>query len=212
MIFDNMDQKRYKLVDAARLLGVNPWTLRRQFYAGAIPAIKTTTGRVFLPAWWVEKEAGCKESADNHVRCAIYARESSSENKVDLESQKNGLVQYATARGYQVVHLVTEFGSGVNDHRVKLDALLKCRDYDVLLVEHKERLTRFGFHWFETLCPFRIEVVNLSDDRTHDLMEDLVAIITSFAARLYGQRRGRKATEAAIKKLQENHDEHDEIQ
>jgi len=32
-------------------------------------------------------------------------------------------------------------------------------------------------------------------------MEDLVAIITSFSARLYGQRRGRKKAEAAIAAL-----------
>ena len=58
--------------------------------------------------------------------------------------------------------------------------------FDVLLVEHKERLSRFGFKWFETLCPFKIEVINLAETPTNDLMEDLVAILTSFAARLYG--------------------------
>jgi predicted site-specific integrase-resolvase len=45
--------------------------------------------------------------------------------------------------------------------------------------------------------------VNLAENATHDLREDLGAILTSFSARLYGQRRGRKKTEAAIKALQE---------
>jgi predicted site-specific integrase-resolvase len=81
---------------------------------------------------------------------------------------------------------------------------LKKRDFDVLLVEHKERLTRFGFRWFEALCPFTIEVINLAENGRDDLMEDLVAILTSFSARLYGQRRGREKTKAAIRALKED--------
>ena len=48
----------------------------------------------------------------------------------------------------------------MNDERPKLHWLIGQRDFDVLLVEHKDRLTRFGFRWFEALAPFRIEVVN----------------------------------------------------
>jgi len=91
----------------------------------------------------------------------------------------------------------------MNDTRPKLHALLKQRDFDVLMVEHKEWLTRLGFAWFEALCPFKIEVINLAANDTSDLMEDLMIILTSFAARLYGQRRGRQKTAAAIKALQE---------
>lgn len=99
---------------------------------------------------------------------------------------------------------VCEIGSGVNDEREKLHALLKKRDFDVLLVEHKDRLSRFGFRWFQSLAPFRIEVINTAENRVNDLMEDLVAILSSFSARLYGQRRGRKKTAAAIKALQDS--------
>lgn len=121
-----------------------------------------------------------------------------------MESQVGGLRRYAEAKGYQIVHVVKEFGSGIHDERAKLHALLKRDDFDILLVEHKDRLSRLGFRWFEALCPFKIEVINLAEDRVNDLMEDLVAILTSFAARLYGQRRGRKKTKAAIKALEES--------
>lgn len=140
-------------------------------------------------------------SSAHGVQCALYARESSSENKAALLSQMSGLTQFAIAKGYVILHSVSEVGSGLNDDRKKLHALLAKRDFDVLVVEHKDRLTRFGFRWFETLCPFRIEVINMNGNVTHDLMEDLVAILTSFAARLYGQRRGRKKTQAAIDAL-----------
>jgi len=176
-------QQRYKLTAAATLLGISPWTLREWVYAGRAPSIKSETGRVFIPGWWVAQQVG-EAPPTGAVRCAIYARESSSENKAALASQKEGLLQYATAKGYQIVQVVCEVGSGVSDARKKLHALLKKRDFDVLLVEHKDRLTRFGFRWFEELSPFRIEVVNLAETQVNDLMEDLVAILTSFSARL----------------------------
>lgn len=193
---------RYKLTEAAKLLGVNAWTLRRWVYSGKAPSIKSESGRVFIPGSWLEQQLG-QEVSTAGTKCAVYARESSSENKAALESQKDVLVRYATARGYQVVSVTCEVGSGLNDNRKKLHALIKKNDFDVLLVEHKDRLTRFGFRWFEALAPFRIEVVNLAEDSVTDLMEDLVAILTSFAARLYGQRRGRRKSEAAISALKE---------
>lgn len=196
-------QKRYRLTEAARLLDVSPWTLRRWVYSGRAPSLKTETGRVYIPAWWVEEQAGEKPPS-SAIRCALYARESSSANKAALVSQLGGLRQYATAKGYQIVHEVSETGSGLNDHRPELHALLKKRDFDVLLVEHKERLTRFGFGWFEALCPFRIEVINLAENGRADLMEDLEAILTSFSARLYGKRRGREKAKAAIAALKED--------
>lgn len=198
--------KRFKLTEAAKMLGVNEWTLRRWVYAGKVPVIRSESKRVFVPDWWLKQQTG-EPSADKpaeSVRAALYIRESSSENKAALESQKEGLIAFATAKGWNIVHVVCEFGSGINDDRKRLHGLLKKRDFDILLIEHKDRLTRFGFKWFETLCPFKIEVVNVAGNEVHDLMEDLVAILTSFAARLYGQRRGREKTKAAIRALEEN--------
>ena len=135
---------RVKVTVAATRLGVSPWTLRRWIYAGKVPHIKTDTGRVFVPTWWLDTQTGGTPAPEQR-RCALYARESSSDNKTALASQLTGLRQYAEARGYQIVHVVSEVASGMNDDRPKLHALLKRHDFDVLLVEHKERLSRFGF-------------------------------------------------------------------
>lgn len=202
MLLSMEQPRRVKVTVAAAWLGVNPWTLRRWIYAGKVPHIKTDTGRVFVPTAWIDAQIGNAPGPLTH-RCALYARESSREHKAALASQLDGLRAYATAKGYQIVHVVSEVASGMNDERPKLHALLTFRDFDILLVEHKERLSRFGFRWFETLCPFRIEVINVAETLRNDLMEDLVAIVTSFAARLYGQRRGRQKTLAAIKALQD---------
>jgi len=190
---------RIKLSEAAKLLGMSVVHARRWAYSGKMPTIVTVTGRRYVPLSWLKKQLG--EELTDGTRCAIYSRESSSENKTCLKSQTDGLKRYAGAKGWQIVKIVEEFGSGVNDQRKKLTKLLKEKDFDVLLVENKDRLSRFGFTWFEVLCPFRVEVINRAENDTHDLMEDLVAILTSFSARLYGQRRGRKKTEAAIEAI-----------
>jgi putative resolvase len=101
------------------------------------------------------------------------------------------------------VSITKEFASGLNDNRKKLHNLFgNSNEFDLLLLENKDRLTRFGFKWFESLVSFRIEAIKAAPNDTNNLMEDLVAILTSFAARLYGQRRGRKKTKAVIKTLE----------
>ncbi|WP_201800671.1 recombinase family protein [Dulcicalothrix desertica] len=91
-----------------------------------------------------------------------------------------------------MVHIVKEVGSGLNDNRKKLEKLLKWDDFDVLVVEHKDRLSRFGTNYMDLLLSrlgIRLEIVNMAENGRLELMTDLVAIITSFSARLYGQRR-----------------------
>ena len=193
---------KVKLSVAAKLLGISFRQAQRESYAGTIPTLLSSTGRRFVPVAWLKQQTGETTEPVAGMRCAIYARESSSENKAALASQIDGLQRFAIARGWQIVHSVQEIGSGMNDQRPKLHKLLAKKDFDILLVEHKDRLTRFGFAWFTTLCPFRIEVINHTEDKTNDLMEDLVSVLTSFSARLYGQRRGRKKTDAAIRALQ----------
>ncbi|MFK0731585.1 MAG: IS607 family transposase [Gloeotrichia echinulata DVL01] len=129
---------------------------------------------------------------------------SSAENKDNLDRQATRLTQYATAKGYQIVYIIKEVGSGLNDNRKKQELLLLKDDYDILLVEHKDRLGRFGTHYMDILLRrlgVNLEIVNLADNGRDELMQDLVAIITSFAARLYGQRRAKRKTEKIVEAL-----------
>ncbi|MBR8839168.1 MAG: IS607 family transposase [Stigonema ocellatum SAG 48.90 = DSM 106950] len=138
-------------------------------------------------------------------KVAIYTRVSSAENRKNLDSQAERMCQYSTAKGYQVVHIVKEVGSGLNDHRKKLEKLLTLDDYNILVVSHKDRLCRFGSNYIELLLSrlgIRLEIVNMTDNGRDELMTDLVSIVTSFAARLYGQRRAKRKTEAIISTLQ----------
>ena len=94
----------------------------------------------------------------------IYARVSSPEHRENLER----LVHYCTARGYQVHQVVKEIGSGVNDSRPKLLAALKDPHASRIVVEHKDRLTRFGFRYLQTLLAVQhrtVEVVNQAEQQ-----------------------------------------------
>ena len=85
-------------------------------------------------------------------KVVIYCRVSSTENKSNLDTQKNRLISYCNAKGYQVSEVIVEIGSGINDFRPKLIKLLEKNDYTKIVVEHKDRLTRVGFNYLDTLC------------------------------------------------------------
>jgi predicted site-specific integrase-resolvase len=80
------------------------------------------------------------------TRAAIYTRVSAEENKENLEGQAKRLQDYCAAKGYPVAIVVKEIGSGVNDARPKLLKLLNDPDVTLIVVEHKDCLTRFGYN------------------------------------------------------------------
>ncbi len=139
-------------------------------------------------------------------KVAIYTRVSAAENKENLEGQAKRLLDYCAAKGYRVAAVVKEIGSGINDTRPKLLKLLTDPTVTLIVVEHKDRLTRFGFHYNEQLLALQgrhIEVINLAENGKEDLIQDFVSIVTSFCARLYGQRRSKRKTERIIAELQD---------
>lgn len=137
-------------------------------------------------------------------RVAVYCRVSSSENKSNLERQKERLLSYCAAKGYIVDKIVCEVGSGLNDNRKKLESLLVDKTITKIIVEHSDRFSRFGMNYIQKLLELdnrEIEVINTCSNDRDDLMQDFVSIITSFTARLYGQRRSKRNTEKLIREL-----------
>ena len=137
-------------------------------------------------------------------KAAVYARVSSPKQRADLDRQAQRMVQFANAAGLSVAAVVTEVASGVNDSRPKLTKLLRDESWGTLVVEHKDRLSRVGFGWFEVLLGTQgrqIVVANSAEEEKADLMEDFVSIIYSFAARLYGLRAARTRTDSVLSAL-----------
>jgi len=128
---------------------------------------------------------------------ALYARVSSVDQKHDLERQMERLQDYAAAHGYQVTRMVSEIGSGLNDRRPKFSKLLTDPSIGVIVVEHRDRGTRFGFPYLEQLLAmqgWRLKA-GFPKDTDDDLVHDFVSIITSMAARIYGRRTSRRKAE-----------------
>jgi putative resolvase len=195
-----------KLSQYAKQQGISYRTALRWFRAGTIKGYQAPTGTIIV----TEDETSSPVRRPEKV--AIYARVSSPERRDNLERQAARLADYCVARGYQVAQMVKEVDSGVNDSRSKLLTLLRDTSVTRIVVEHQDRLTRFGFHYIETLLQAQgrtIEVVNWAENDKEDLVADLVSIVYSFTARLYGQRRAKRKTERIAAELQGEEDDGD---
>jgi putative resolvase len=131
----------------------------------------------------------------------------SSENKKNLDTQAERLMSWCKAQGWSVGKVVKEVGSGINDQRPKFLALLTNPATRRIMVEHKDRASRFGEAYIQTLLRMQereLVVVNSADTAQDDLMADLVAIITSFTAQIVGRRRAKRKTEQMLAALQQN--------
>jgi len=190
-----------KLSEYARQNGISYKTAWRWWKDGKLPGKQMPSGTVIV---FPEQE-----SPQRAPHVAIYARVSSAENRSNLDGQTQRVATYCTARGYQIQQIVKEVGSGVNDSRPKFLSLLADTTMTVIVVEHKDRATRFGFRYLETLLAQqgrRIEVVNLAENGKEDLIADLVSIVYSFSVRLYGQRRAKRKT-TAVQAILESEDQ-----
>ena len=168
-----------KLSDYAKQVGVTYKTAYHWWQAGQLDAYQLPTGTIIV-----------REAYPVASGVALYARVSCAEQKGDASRQMQRLKEYAAARGYQVMAEVTEIASGLNDERPKLKNLLTHPQVGVIVVEHRDRLTRFGYGYITTLLEQqgrRVEAI-FPSDTGDDLVDDFVAVITSMAARIYGRR------------------------
>ena len=144
---------------------------------------------------------------------AIYARTSSRDQKKDLDTQVARLCVYATSRGLVVSQVVTEIASGMNGSRSRLIHLLENGKVNCILVEHRDRLTRFGFEYIEALMRSSgrsilvLEEKEIKEDKD-DLVRDMIEVLTSFCARLYGKRSAENRARKAIRILERENADH----
>lgn len=188
---------KYKLSQYAKIHGVCKRTVWNWYKSGRLKYEKDSTNHI----WIIEEDKPIGKTA------AVYARVSSSENKSNLDSQAERVLNWATLNGYSVKQVVKEIGSGLNDSRPKLESLLKDKTIDYIIVEHKDRLARFGVNYIQELLRLDkrdIVVINEVEEGKEELVQDFVSIITSFCARIYGQRRSKRKTEQLIKELESN--------
>lgn len=192
-----------KLSKYAEKIGVKRATATKWFHKGLIKgAYQLPTGTIIVPnEIFNEKENEIGETV-------IYARVSSPERrKTDLEYQAKRMSDFCISNGWKIDRIVKEVGSGLNDSRPKLMELFEGKkNIQRIVVEHKDRLTRFGFNYLSALAKARgieIIVADKTENQKDDLMLDFVSVITSFCARMYGQKIGKKKKDKMLEVIKQ---------
>ena len=183
-----------KLSEYAKKNSISYQTAWNHFSKGLIPNARQ------LPSGTVVVDEVTESSKPEYV--IVYARVSSSENRSNLDSQATRLQQFCEAKGWVVNEVVKECGSGLNDNRPKLSKIFTERKATKLVIEHKDRLTRFGFNYIKMLFNDCDIIVVNECETDQDLFEDFVSLVTSFCARIYGKRRTKRKTEQIINALE----------
>ena len=184
-------EKRIKLSVWAEAHGMTARSARQMMSFGTLPAeldpIKI--GR----CWSVRQPDG------ERLRTALYARVSSADQHLDR--QKLRLLEHAQRHGMQVDEVIAEVGSGLDGSRRKLLGVLSKPGLGIVVVEHRDRLARFGFEMVDALLRSRGGGVVVLEDREvddDDLVRNMREVLTSLCARLYGRRSARRRAERAV--------------
>jgi putative resolvase len=183
-----------KLAEWARANGVHPQTAYRWFRQDTmpVPARRLPSGTILVDAPNSGSPAG---------RVVVYARVSAHDQRADLDRQVARLTQWATERGVLVAEVVTEVGSVMSGKRPKLKRLLADPQATTIVVEHRDRLARFGVEHLEAALSAQgreLLVVDPGETTDDDLVGDMIDVLTSFCARLYGRRGARNRAMRAV--------------
>jgi len=185
-----------KLSEWARKQGISYKTAWKWYKEGKlpVPAYQTPTGTILVKVS-EEKEGG---------KTAVYARVSSADQRADLDRQVARLLEFANSQGVAVAKTVTEIGSGLNGCRRKLMRLLSDPEVTTIIVEHRDRLARFGFEYIEAalMAQGRKIIVMEPGEVKDDLVQDMIEVLTLFCARLYGRRSARNRVKKAMEAIE----------
>ena len=181
------------LSEWAEQVGISKFTAYRWYREGILPVPAKKVGRLIL----VDVPQASKVAAS---RVVLYARVSSHDQRADLDRQVARLTEWATSQGMAVGEVVTEVGSAMNGRRKKLARILADPTATTIVVEHRDRLARFGVEHLESALSAQGRRVVVADpsEMDDDLMRDMTEVLTSFCARLYGRRGARNRAEKAL--------------
>jgi putative resolvase len=186
-----------RLKDWAEQQGIHYQTAWKWFRDGKlpVPALQTPSGTILV-----------QPDAPDAVPqpgggLGLYARVSSHDQRADLDRQVSRLAQWAATAKAPVVRVEAEVASGMTGRRVKLRRLLADPAVHTVVVTHRDRLARMNAELVEAaLWAHGRRLVVLDDGEvTDDLIRDMVEVLTSYCARLYGRRSARNRALKALR-------------
>ena len=181
------------LTEWAHAQGIHVTTAYRWYREGVLPVPARKVGRRIL----VSPDTAATSPQGG---AGLYARVSSPDQKVDLDRQVARLSAWAVQAGMPVVRVEAEVGSGMNGARARARRLLADPAAAVIVVEHRDRLGRMNTELVEAaLAAHGRRLVVLDDSEvSDDLVRDMIEVLTSFCARLYGRRSARNRALKAV--------------
>jgi putative resolvase len=182
------------LTEWAHAQGIHVTTAYRWYREGTLPVPARKVGRLIL----VSPDTAAAMSAQNGA--GLYARVSSHDQKADLDRQVARLSAWAAQAGLPVVRVEVEVGSGMNGSRARARRMLADPAASVVVVEHRDRLGRMNTELVEAALAAHGRRLVVVDDSevTDDLVRDMIEVLTSFCARLYGRRSARNRALKAV--------------
>lgn len=191
--------KLYSISKTAEILDVTPKTLRIWDKENKLKPVLTSGGHRRYRESDINRIIGSEEVKETKQSiCATYARVSSQKQKVsgDLDRQSQRLSEYCAKHNLYVEHIIKDCGSGLNDKRqgfTQLTDLIVKGKVNKVIIEHKDRLTRFQFNFIKKMYGvFGCEIIVLDDKEdvsdAEELTRDLMALLASFSGKYYGRR------------------------
>jgi len=180
-----------KLSEWAEREGVHYMTAWRWWKAGRlpVPAYQTPSGSIMVEL-----------PGSRPGRVVVYARVASHDRRRELDRQVARVTRWAAREGLAVAEVVAEVGAGLGGKRTGLRRLLADPQATTIVVEYRDRLARFGVEYLEAALAAqgRRVVVVEATETTDDLVGDMVEVLTSCCARLYGRRGARNRALRAV--------------
>jgi predicted site-specific integrase-resolvase len=186
------------------MYGISRLTLINWEKQGLLQPIRTPGNQRRYRKEDIEKLLNLVETQENkeivEPDTILYARVSTKKQEEYLKNQIKRLEEYAKEHNYNY-EIVFEVASGVNENRRGLQKVLnrvKNGKVKRVIVEYPDRLARFGYEYIKFFMEtFGVELIVINgkenvEDINQELADDLIAIVTSFSARIYGKRGGKK--------------------
>lgn len=190
--------KLLTLKQASEYLNVSKETLRRWGRSNILIPITTSGGHRRYQQEQLDEYIGVKKEAiETSDLVATYSRVSSHEQKQkgDLDRQSQRLSEYCAKKKLNVGYIIKDVGSGLSDTRIgfiKLTNLVIDLKIKKVIIEHKDRLTRFQYKFIEKMFnSYGVEIIHIENNdvgEQEDLVTDIISLMASFSGKVYGKR------------------------
>lgn len=198
----------YRVKEVADLLGTTTQTIRNYDKQGIIKTIRNNGNQRIIMRddliSFLDNKGLILNNKEDIKRDVVYARVSSHDQKKHGDLDRQAMFLIENAKDIRNPIILKEVGSGLNDKRKQLQKLLKMvcnNEIRNVFVTYRDRLTRFGFSYLETMfLAHNTQIIIVKDKKEEknvqeELVEDMMSLLASFSGKLYGMRSRKKRKE-----------------